>query len=360
MTTLTPVGILAIGRHLPSEIRANSAWSAETVARWREKAVRAEARANSTKELDEDGQILLRVQSEMHADDPFRGARERRVLAANMEALDIAEAAARDAIARAQVDLHEIDLVLSYDAVPDHLASNSAARLHHRLGLGKHAVSMVVDTACNSFLTQLSLARTMIAAGRARYALLTQTCVASRTMPYEQAYSALFGDGATAVLVGPVSEGRGVLSECHRTDGDLDGGLVITGRERRWWEADQAVFRPTDAASAPRMLLAAGAMARSVAHPALAQAALTPEQVEFYAGHQPTCWFRTATQEMLGLSRARAIDTFAWAGSLSAANLPLVLRVGQDEGLLLPGSIALLFTGGAGVTYSAMVVAWGV
>ncbi len=350
------VGILGIGTYLPPEVRTNDWWPKEVVARWSEKAVRGEARAQS-ENVTEEERAILRAQAESQ-NDPFRGARERRVMPEGMLSVDMEVAAAEDALSRCNVAPAEIDLLLVQSAIPDYLDTNSAALVHHRLGLKSECYSLLVEAVCNSFQMQLALAIAMIRAGSASKALLVQSCAISRVLPYDEAYSTAFGDAATAVVVGEVEPGFGVLSQHHRTDGSFDGALVTGQADGWWWESGRSVLYSRERAAAFRMLLEARDMARTVALPALAAAGLTPSDVNFYAGHQATCWFRAVTQAGLGLENARALDTFPWAGSVFGANLPLVLASAMRENMLSRGDVVLMFSGGSGVSVSGTVLRW--
>ncbi len=92
---------------------------------------------------------------------------------------------------------------------------------------------------------------------------------------------------------------------------------------------------------------------------ALASAGATAADVDYYASHQAQRWLRKVTSDLIGFTKARGVDTFPWAGSVLAANIPLQLDVAQREGLLRDGDLVATYAGGVGVTSSAMVLRWG-
>src|SRR5437762_10896594 len=106
-------------------------------------------------------------------------------------------AASEEAIARAEVDRGSIDLLLTNTSVPEYLLSSTACLLHHRLGLHRRCFTLQVDAVSNSFQMQLALAERMIAAGRARCALLVQSCSVLRLVDPKAPIAPLFGDAAT-------------------------------------------------------------------------------------------------------------------------------------------------------------------
>ena len=99
--------------------------------------------------------------------------------------------------------------------------------------------------------------------------------------------------------------------------------------------------------------------AQQIIPEALGKAGFTPADVDFYACHQGVPWLREVTQEYCGLDRARWVDTYASFASLSAANIPLVMSIGQREGLLRNGDLVAVFSGGTGETWASVVLRWG-
>lgn len=356
MTQKSAVGILGIGAYLPAQVRTNDWWPADVVAGWLEKSRRPREEKPASESADE--ALVRRVMAE-YADDPFRGAVERRVMPEDMTAIDMEVAASKVAIENAGLKVGEIDLLLLQSTVPDYLSTNSACSVHARVGLPSTCFSLLVDGVCNGFLQQFCLAEAMIRSGRASHALLVQSSSLSRVLPYDQGYSAWFGDGATAVVVGPVSAGRGLLGTAHRTDGSLENTLVSGVPGKRWFDEGRPYYYSACPARAHQMLMGLPECARATIRAGIEQAQLTVEQVDFYASHQAFPWFRKLTQSCAGLDHARSLDTFSMAGSIIAANIPLVMSQAQEQGLLGDGDIVVAHSGGSGVTYSSLVFRWG-
>lgn len=357
--TITSVGILGLGTYLPPQIRTNAHWSAAVVAGWVR--ARAAARAAAPPPPPAATVAIAKVLAAMaaQADDPFQGAVERRIVADDQEAIDLEEAAARDAIARAGVAASAIDLVMTHTPVPAYQLSNSACPLHHRLGLAPGALALEADAAGYSFLAQLALADGMIRSGAARFALLTQSSVASRLVAHDDPIAPLFGDGATAVVIGPVAPGRGVLATRHRTLGTLPATLIAAVPGRRWYDDGRAVLHLPDPAAMHQLLLDTVDRGHEVITAALAAAGLGPDQVDVFGVHQGSAWLRRVTQDHVGLTRARAVDTFAHTGHLFAASIPLDLRLAEDTGALAADDVVALFGGGTGMIYGSTILRWG-
>jgi 3-oxoacyl-[acyl-carrier-protein] synthase-3 len=175
----------------------------------------------------------------------------------------------------------------------------------------------------------------------------------------EAPFSAWFGDGCTAVIVGKVPEDRGVLAHAHRTYGQFHRTIVASTRTGRWWDEGRVQLFSADPEGARRSFLEIADCAGDVVGTALRDAGCQHGDVDFFAPHQPTSWFREATRGHLGLEGARSLDTFSWAGSLAGANIPLALSVAENEGQLRDGDRVVMFAGGVGLTCAGMVVRWG-
>jgi 3-oxoacyl-[acyl-carrier-protein] synthase III len=365
---MTSVGIHGVGVYLPEEVRSNEWWPATLVAQWREKK-QAQNIPSHSRWVDKQGDGpdlapmpgIKRVIEELTAlkEDPFQGSRERRVAPDNMVASELEVRAARDAISRAGIDVNEIGFVLSYSAVPDYLLTPNACTVHKQLGLPERCLSLAVDGACNTFVLQLNLAEKLISSGQYKYGLLVGSSLGSRVVPSQQAGSALFGDGAVAVVVGPVADGYGILGRSHHTDGTRHKAVVIGVPGKRWHDEGRNVFYVESPELGRGLILSVADHAKEVIEEALADASVEKAEVDFYACHQGTAWIRRITQEVAQLDGARSVDTFAWAGSLMGANLPLVFATAEREGTLRNGDVVATFSGGLGETWSSLVLRWG-
>lgn len=353
------VGILGTGVFLPPVVRTNDWWPSATVEGWRQHdAAGLDRAAEDDANLSEGQRLIDRAMAE-YRHDPFRGARERRVMPDDMLSSDMELAASTEALARAGVRPDQLGLILGATFQPDHLFVPQPVRLHERLGAPRACLTMQTETACNALATQLSLAVDRIAAGRADYALLTQASGWARYFRKETPPSAWVGDACTAVVVGPVEDGYGVLGEHHETDGRYFDGLVFGVPGKRWFEEGRTDGYLYDKRVARGVVTETVEAGSAVVRRAIEAAGLRPADIDFYACHQGFAWLRRVTQQLAGLEHARSLDTYAWAGNLAAANVPLVLAMAEREGLLRTGDVVATMAGGSGVTLSSMVLRWG-
>ena len=355
------IGVWGLGAYLPPTVRTNDWWPANIVEEWKIRHAKRVTRATKdvADEAVSDGARALLESAAAYADDPFEGARERRVMSDEMWPTDMQIAAARDAIAAANVDAGEIDFVLVQSTTPDYLVPDGC-RLQVELGLRRDRLfTLQTEAACNAFLQQMVVAEGLIRGGAFRCGLIVQCSVMSRHIRPEDPFSAWVGDGATAAIVGAVSPGKGVLAHAHATDGRFHGGVVWGVPGKRWYEDGRVVFYIEDQQKARGMILSLADETGPLVERALEEAGIRKDEVRFFAAHQGTAWLGCAVQRHLGLEHATRIDTFPWAGSLIGANIPLILATGEREGVLKDGDVVVAFSGATGQTVGAMVARWG-
>lgn len=355
---MSGVGILGTGAALPPEVRRNDWWPADLVAAWTRQRAAARERLRAVPPPPDEGARKVLAALVAQTDDPFQDAVERRVLAPAMTALDLEAAAAQEAIARAGVAPDAIDLVLTHTPMPEYLLSNLACALHERLGLPRAGLAVQVDASSYSFLAQLSIAQQMIRGGAARHALLVQSCVGSRLVDPADPTSVLIGDGAAAVVVGPVGAGRGVLAAVHRTDGRYPDTIIASVPGSTWYADGRARLHIAAPERLREVNLQTLDLCRASVAEVLAACGRTTGDVAFFGVHQGTPWLRRLAQEHAGLGAARANDTFARTGYLYAASIPLGLHQAACDGHLRQGDLVVLFGGGTGMSYGATALVW--
>ena len=146
------------------------------------------------------------------------GVRERRIAADHETASTLGINAARQALAQAEIDAADLDLVIAATTSPDGMFPAIASRIQHGLG-ARRAGAFDVNAACVGFLSGMSTAYQFIATGTYKRVLIVGTEVLSRIMDWEDRVTCvLFGDGAGAVVL-EASDRGGALSVVLHSDG---------------------------------------------------------------------------------------------------------------------------------------------
>ncbi len=352
------IGVLGVGLFLPPEIRTNDWWPADVVAGWG--AQRPPQTPPDPALLESEGAKRVLAALSQQTRDPFAGTVKRHVMPAAMTLLDMEEHAARTAIERAQIDAADIDLVLTNTTVPDYLLGNPACALHERLKLSRRCFSLHTDVAAGAFQAQLELAEAMLLAGRARRALLVQSCAPSRLIDPTDPNAPYFGDGATALVVGPVDDAHGIETQATFTDGRYGKTLIASvAGARTWHDAGRTTLLVGDPVQTQAVFLQTADLCKVSIDHCLAATGKTAADIDFVAMHQGAAWLRRVIWDYTGLGEARSVEIFAELAYLFASTIPASLAIAEERGLLSPGDRVILVGGGTGMTYGATQLVWG-
>jgi 3-oxoacyl-[acyl-carrier-protein] synthase III len=356
--------IVDVGVFLPPKV-GNDVWPAAVVAAWRA-AQQPPSPAFLASLPDTPGtKATLRALQEI-GPDVFAGCVERPVMPAAMTTSEMEVHAAKDALARTRIAPDAIDLLLHQSTASDVVLPSNGYVVHEALGLPGRCGVFTVDAENDSFLAQLAFAHAHIQAGMASTVLLVQSSQRTRLMDPRKRHSVLFGDGATAVVVRAVDNddsdpqrARGVLGVVHHTDSGARHAYEVRARDHARWHDGKVELIVDDEARMQRHFLGIVDRAQRGLVDLFAVCGVDADAIDAYFCHQPNLWFRRVSQEVTGMTRARAFDTFAHTGSVGACNLPLSIRQGLDAGGLDDGALVAFFSGGAGVTTSSALVRWG-
>lgn len=116
--------------------------------------------------------------------------------------LDMAVKAAKKAIKKANLDIKDIDCIVSASAVIMQPIPCNAALIHEQIAKGTNIPAIDINTTCTSFVTALDTMSYLIEAGRYKNVLIVASDVSSEGLNENQKESyTLFSDGASAVVI---------------------------------------------------------------------------------------------------------------------------------------------------------------
>ncbi|WP_066071128.1 beta-ketoacyl-ACP synthase III [Neobacillus soli] len=272
------------------------------------------------------------------------GIEERRIAADDVNTSDMAFNAAQKAIHHAGITAEEIDLILVATVTPDTPFPSVACRIQERLGATK-AAAMDVSAACAGFMYGIITAKQFIESGVYKNVLVVGVEKLSKITDWNDRNTAvLFGDGAGAVIIGPVSEGRGILSFELGADGTgakhlyQDEYIIMNGRE---------VFK-----------FAVRQMGESCVN-VLEKAGLTKEDVDFLIPHQANIRIMEASRQRLELPPEKMSKTVQKYGNTSSASIPISIVEELEAGKIKDDDLIVMVGFGGGLTWGAIAIRWG-
>ncbi len=274
------------------------------------------------------------------------GISRRHVLASGERLIDIAAKAGAAALAAAAVDSADVDLVLVATTTKDHITPDAAPLVAAELG-ARGAGAFDVGAACTGFVTGVAVARGQIETGASECVLVIGADALFQHLdPDDKRTAGLFGDGAGAVVMTAIEPPGRVSAPVLRADGghaDLifaEHGAKVEMKGRETFE--HAVARLSE-----------------VTVEALEASGIEAEDIDLFVYHQANRRILRAVGERLGLPSDRVLDYIAEYANTSAATIPIALAEAQADGTLVAGQRLLLAAFGAGFTWGAVIVDWG-
>jgi 3-oxoacyl-[acyl-carrier-protein] synthase-3 len=93
---------------------------------------------------------------------------------------------------------------------------------------------------------------------------------------------------------------------------------------------------------------------------ACAEAGTTLDEIDLFVYHQANARIISALGERLGLPDERVVNCIERYGNTSAGSIPIALAEAEADGRLRPGMRVLLGAFGAGFTWGAALLEWGI
>lgn len=288
------------------------------------------------------------------------GIRERRFVEPGTGTSELGLRAGRRALEAAGVDPAELDLLVCATYSSDMPIPSAACLIQEGLR-ARSAAAFDLSAACSGFVYALVVGSQFLAAGNARRVLVVGSDIHSHMVdPNDRKITALFGDGAGAVVLGPGADGRGLRGFHLGADGEGSGLFCMPAGGSR---------RPTSAATlsqrehflrmdGPALFRFGVEAMADASRRALDAAGLDVAQVDLFIPHQANLRIIRAGLERLGVPEDRTVVTLDRFANTAAGTIPIALDVAVREGRLRAGMNVLMTGFGAGLTWGSAVVRW--
>ena len=281
------------------------------------------------------------------------GIRERRFATQDEALTDIALPAARDALAQAGVDPGSVDLLICATVTPDMMFPTSSALLADALEM-PDAAAYDLLAGCTGFVYAIAQAYGMVASGLSQRALVVGGDVLSKILDYDDRSTLiLFGDGAGAVVIEPVTQG-GFLGFELGADGGGGESLWLPGSGSRYFEEPESYVKMNGREVfkfATRVLV-------SSARDLLDRLGMTVDEVDVYVPHQANIRIIDHAARKLGFPPEKVVVNVQKYGNTSSGSIPLALADAVADGRVRAGAKVLMTGMGAGLTWGSGLIEW--
>jgi 3-oxoacyl-[acyl-carrier-protein] synthase-3 len=284
---------------------------------------------------------------------------KRRHMASDEESTsDLAVAAARSALADAQLTAAEIDEIIVCTDTPDVYIPDTASIVQHRLQAREIPAYDLARGGCAGFLQGVDIACSRTRSGGKVLVIGVQLLL--RLIDWKDRNSCvLFGDAAGAAVVAGSQGGGEILAVVSGTDGSKAAmiGMEVGGTRLPFTmeRARQDLHRRVSLDGRGVLKEAVRRMTQG-ARAVLEKAGCQLDEVTLFVPHQANLRVIEALARNLELPMDKVFVNIEEYGNTGAASIPLALYEARGRGRLRQGDLVLLTAFGAGLHWSAALI----
>jgi 3-oxoacyl-[acyl-carrier-protein] synthase-3 len=287
------------------------------------------------------------------------GIKERRILKEKGKATSYMGAkAVKQLLEKTGTDPLDVQLLICATVTGDMHFPATANLISDKAGITK-AFSFDIGAACSGFIFALETGRRFIESGAYQKVIVVGADMMSAIVNYEDRSSCpLFGDGAAAVLLEPVTGNEGIIDSILAVDGSgmkhlhmMAGGSLhppshetVDAKQHYIFQEGQAVFK-----------MAVSKMA-DVSVEIMKRNQLTHKDIKYLVPHQANMRIIEATARRMEIDKDQVLINIQKYGNTTAATIPLCLW--DYEKQLKKGDNLILSSFGAGFTWGAIYMKW--
>jgi 3-oxoacyl-[acyl-carrier-protein] synthase-3 len=287
------------------------------------------------------------------------GIAERRIAAPEETSVTMAVAAARQAIDAAGIAPQDLSYIILGTITPPHFFPAGAIQVQEALGANGVLAAFDLQAGCTGFNYALYVAERLVGP-EGKYALVIGSDTNSRLTDWtDRSTCVLFGDGAGAVVVGPVEKG-GILASFITSSFNMK---LYCETE---FNAEVSPFLPLSTTTERHFLRMDGPEIFKFAVKAVKDsirrikemAGIDREELDYLIIHQANNRILEAAARFAKVPWEKLYVNVNRYGNTSAASVPIALHEALEEGCIKPGDKVFLCSFGAGVTWGAALVEW--
>lgn len=284
------------------------------------------------------------------------GAVERRTTLAEETGADLMARAGKTILERASCDPKDLDRIICSLDPGDAVAPSTAVAVQAKLGAACPAYDVTMS--CAGWICGVDQGLRAIASGEQRVLVLAGSTVGSKLPFRDLKHRAIFGDGASGILLEAVQDGS-PLTTALWADGRFYTKIFAPYlwslhpkdippeyKGSFYMDPDQNVFFNQLTRVLPpffkRLLL---------------EAEVAVGDVDHFLLHQPSIPLFEHSMKLLNMiPRSKVFDFFSKYGNVVSAEMPIMLDEGISSGRIKQGNIVCMVTYGAGFTMAGMVM----
>ncbi len=289
------------------------------------------------------------------------GIRQRHIATEKETTASMAIIAAQEALDRARINPADVDMVIVATVSPEYPFPATACLVQEALG-AKNSGAVDVNAGCSGFVYGLTLGAGMIKGGQSKVVVVIGAETLSRIVDWEdRSTCVLFGDGAGAVVLQASDEPGGVLATVLGSDGGGGKHLMVPGGGSKLPTSLDTVKNREHfiKMNGPEVYKFATRVMGRAAKEAVEKGGITLDDIDLFIPHQANARIIKSAAKYLKLDESKVFQNLQRYGNTSSASIPIALCEAIQNGRVRDGD-NLVFVGfGAGLTWGATVVKWG-
>ena len=289
------------------------------------------------------------------------GIKERRIVKSGEATSDMAFHAVSDLLKMRNISPEEIDIIIVATVTPDMMFPSTAALIQKKIG-AVNAWGYDLSAACSGFLFALQTGAQMIEAGRYKKIIVIGADVMStfNKSPAPK-HGCRFRDGARGVLLEPFLE-YGIIEATLGIDGNggpflhmkAGGSLnpdtndTVENKMHYVYQDGRNVFK-----------FAVKGMA-DISYEIAQRNGLSNEDIKLFIPHQANKRIIDGSARRLKLSDEQVLINIDKYANTTAATIPIGMVEAYNSGRLKAGDNLIISSFGAGFTWGALYIKWGI
>ena len=287
------------------------------------------------------------------------GIKERHIASDSETTAYLASEAAKKALSEAGIAADQLDLILLGTITPEMVFPSTACFVQHAIG-AVNAAAIDLAAACSGFVYGLSIAQQFIESGRYRNILVIGAETLSKIANWkDRASCILFGDGAGAVVLKGVSDGRrGIIYSTMHSDGSRWRGLRCVAYGSRNPVSRELKDPDMKLMNIEGREVYQQAVRRIVEaiEECMDKCALGVDDVKMVISHQMNARIIESVSKRIDFPMEKIFLNIEKYGNTSAASVPIAFDDCVRRGNIRRGDVIIFVAFGSGFTWGANVI----
>ena len=286
------------------------------------------------------------------------GIEERRFSPKDWALSDLCIPAARRAIKDAGLSGKDIDLIIVGAMTHDYLGIFTGNIIKEKIG-AKEAFAIDINIICSGVPTCIDMAASFIETGRYKNVLVVNGEIFSKYKMSRLA-SVIFGDGAGAIVLGPVKKDKGILASYLKTQMKDSDKLGMLGGGSKYPPTPENLKKGlfTVDLDGPVIYKFAVRSFKDAVTKVAKKAKIKIKDIDFIIPHQANIRIITQGMKDLGLGMEKTYTNVDKYGNIGGGSVSVAMTEAVKKNKIKPGNIVVTVAFGAGLAWGANIMRW--